>query len=253
MIKHILFINLIFLSLYNVVFAGPPFRTDDPEPVEYMHWEVYLASQGSLNRDEISLTAPQIEINYGIFPNIQLHLIAPFQLEKPEGKHSHYGYADTEFGTKIRFIQETNLCPQIGFFPLVLLPTGNKNKGLGSGEAQAFIPIWFQKDFEPWLTYGGGGYQFNPGSGNKNYWFIGWELQRELSEYITIGLELFYQTPDEIDGKSKVGFNVGTIVNFSLIHHILFSIGREHTDTDNTLFYISYQLTFGPKSENTKD
>jgi hypothetical protein len=25
--------------------AGPPYTTDDPEPVELHHWEVYLASQ----------------------------------------------------------------------------------------------------------------------------------------------------------------------------------------------------------------
>src|ERR1019366_8989957 len=28
--------------------AGPPFLTDDPEPVEYQHWEFYLASQDML-------------------------------------------------------------------------------------------------------------------------------------------------------------------------------------------------------------
>jgi hypothetical protein len=50
-----------------VAFAGPPFRTDDPEPVEYKHWELYLASQGSFDHDEGSLTAPHVEINYDVF------------------------------------------------------------------------------------------------------------------------------------------------------------------------------------------
>lgn len=31
------------LLLMRRAWAGPPFFTDDPEPVEYMHWEVYLA------------------------------------------------------------------------------------------------------------------------------------------------------------------------------------------------------------------
>ena len=37
-----------FLALLlapSVVFAGPPFRTDDPEPVDYQHWEFYTATQ----------------------------------------------------------------------------------------------------------------------------------------------------------------------------------------------------------------
>ena len=33
------------LMMGTVAWAGPPFVTDDPEPVELHHWEVYLASQ----------------------------------------------------------------------------------------------------------------------------------------------------------------------------------------------------------------
>ena len=28
------------------VLAGPPFLTDDPEPVDYQNWEFYIASVG---------------------------------------------------------------------------------------------------------------------------------------------------------------------------------------------------------------
>jgi hypothetical protein len=34
---------LFYCSL--TTWAGPPFVTDDPEPVAYQHWELYLASQ----------------------------------------------------------------------------------------------------------------------------------------------------------------------------------------------------------------
>jgi hypothetical protein len=33
------------LLISTRAWAGPPYVTDDPEPVEYRHWEVYLASQ----------------------------------------------------------------------------------------------------------------------------------------------------------------------------------------------------------------
>jgi hypothetical protein len=45
--------------------AGPPFLTDDPEPVEYRHWEVYVASQLARDQGGWSGTAPQLEVNYG--------------------------------------------------------------------------------------------------------------------------------------------------------------------------------------------
>jgi hypothetical protein len=36
---------IVILPALNSSKAGPPFLTDDPEPVEYRHWEVYVASQ----------------------------------------------------------------------------------------------------------------------------------------------------------------------------------------------------------------
>ena len=53
----------------TVVRAGPPFVTDDPEPVEYRHWEIYLASQHAKDKDGWSGTAPHFEVNYGVLPN----------------------------------------------------------------------------------------------------------------------------------------------------------------------------------------
>jgi hypothetical protein len=41
-------------------------------------------------------------------------------------------------------------------FPLLELPTGNEHRGLGAGHVSAFLPIWVQKSFGEWTTYGGG-------------------------------------------------------------------------------------------------
>jgi hypothetical protein len=242
---RILTVIIVMFSIITAAFAGPPFRTDDPEPVEYRHWEAYVASQGSFDRDETSLTAPHIELNYGVFPNIQIHLIAPFQYVKPEGEPSHYGYADMELGAKFRFIQETDLYPQVGAFPIVILPTGDKDKGLGSGDIQAFLPIWVQKSWGSWKMYGGGGYWINPGTGNRNYWFFGWDAQRDISNFFTLGVEIFYQSPSEAGGESSTGFNVGAIINFNDLHHLLLSAGRDFSNHNNASFYAGYQLTFG--------
>ncbi len=243
---RILILLLIFFAMGVTAYAGPPFRTDDPEPVEYRHWEVYLASQGSFDQDQTSLTAPHVELNYGIVPDVQIHLIAPFQYVKPIGEPSHYGYGDTEVGTKVRFIQETDSRPQVGTFPLVILPTGDKDQGLGSGETQAFLPLWIQKSWGPWTTYGGGGYWINPGTDNQNYWFFGWQVQRDLAKYLTLGAEIFRQTPNTVDGKSSTGFNLGAMINFGDLHHVLLSAGKDFSGPNDASYYIAYQLTFGP-------
>jgi hypothetical protein len=226
--------------------AGPPFQTDDPEPVEYKHWEIYIASQFKHDKDGDSAALPQVEINYGIFPNTQFHLIVPLAYDNPSGEKAHYGLGDIEVGVKFRFIQESEWIPMVGTFPLVELPTGNQDEGLGNGKAQFFIPLWLQKSWGPWTSYGGGGYWINPGDGNKNWWFFGWEVQREISKALTLGGELIYKTADTDDGDNSFGFNVGAIINLTENHHILLSAGSGFSGPTRFQCYIGYQFTFGP-------
>lgn len=232
-----------------VAWAGPPFVTDDPEPVEFRHWEVYVASQHAKDKDGWSGTAPHFEVNYGALPNLQLHLIAPLAYVKPDDGSSHYGFGDLELGAKYRFIQETDWRPQVGTFLIFDLPTGSSSRGLGSGHLRTFLPIWLQKSFGPWQSYGGGGYWINPGSENKNYWFLGWQVQRELSKAITLGGEMFYNTPTAEGEGGRMGFNVGTILNFTDEHHLLFSTGRDIHGQNRFSAYIAYQWTFGPSEK----
>ena len=54
--------------------AGPPFITDDPEPVDLGHWEVYGFSAGTHTAADTGGTLGGIEVNYGAAPNLQLAL-----------------------------------------------------------------------------------------------------------------------------------------------------------------------------------
>jgi hypothetical protein len=46
------------LLLSSPALAGPPFITDDPEPTDYLHWELYTFSQGMSATGEISGVVP---------------------------------------------------------------------------------------------------------------------------------------------------------------------------------------------------
>ena len=233
----------------QVAWAGPPFATDDPEPVEYRHWEIYIASQLNHDKEGWAGTAPHLEVNYGVVPNVQLHLIAPLSFAAPAHEATHFGYGDTELGVKYRFFEETEDLPQIGLFPLIETPTGNRKRGLGSGHVQAFIPLWLQKTFEPWATYGGAGYWINPGKGNLDWWFIGWLLQRDISPELTLGGEIFHETPSEKSGHADSRFNVGGIYNFSSEYHLLFSAGHTIQGPNAFQAYFAFQATFGPEKQ----
>ena len=252
-ILYVIFLNAVFWNIFvlmpKLAVAGPPFLTDDPEPVEYRHWEVYLATQYMHDRDQDSATLPHIEVNYGIMPNVQIHLIAPLIYMKPEGSGSQYGYGDTELGIKYRFIQETDHIPQVGIFPLVELPTGNSNEGLGNGKTQYFLPVWLQKSWGPWTTYGGGGYWINPGEGNRDWWQFGWLIQRDINKALTLGTELYYKTANSSNGNDAAGYTCGAIINLTENHHVLLSIGQDINGPDYLWAYIGYQLTFGPQKK----
>jgi hypothetical protein len=223
--------------------AGPPYVTDDPEPVAYRHWEFYLAMAPDLTHDGATSTAPHVEINYGAVPNVQLHAIVPLVYAQPRGGPAEYGPGDIELGAKIRFLQESERVPMIGTFPLLALPVGDPDKGLGTGRLHGFIPLWLQKSAGPWTSYGGGGYWLNPGTGNRNFWFGGWLLQRRLSDLATVGGEVYYTTPERTGGDRNLRFNLGLVLDFDEHHHLLTSGGRSMVGEHVFQGYLAYQLT----------
>ncbi len=233
--RYFIIFSLLFFNA-QINFAGPPFDTDDPEPVEFKHWEYYISSINNYQAHVWSGTAPHFETNYGVIPNVQIHLLMPFNYNSPVHQRADFGYADTEFGIKFRFVQETDNTPMIGTFPQIEIPT-IKNSEFSNGKPKIFLPVWLQKSWGNWQTYGGTGYWINPGSGNKNWIFSGWELQYNISPILMIGGELYYHTADVKGGKSGSGFNLGGSINPSEKFHFIFSLGRTFTN-DNA--YTSY-------------
>ncbi|MHB8637671.1 MAG: hypothetical protein ACYC96_14485 [Fimbriimonadaceae bacterium] len=236
-------------AVFAVAAGGPPYNTDDPEPVDWHHWEVYVASIYSHTPGLVSGTLPHFEVNYGAAPNLQLHIIAPLAFSDPAGGSATYGYGDTELGAKFRFVQEGKRMPMVGIFPLVELPTGNVSRGLGAGQARFFLPVWLQKTVGNWQTYGGGGYWINPGAGNRNYWFVGYQLQNQVTRQLSIGGELFHVTATAVGGEQETGFNVGAVYDVDDGHHLMLSLGRDVQGTTGLAAYAAFQWTFGPKGK----
>jgi len=225
----------------NQAWAGPPFLTDDPEPVEVKHWEFYAASQWTVERHAAAGTLPHVEVNYGALPGLQLHAIVPAAFAWSSGAAATYGIGDTELGAKLRFVDEVEgqWRPQLGIFPLIILPTGSKKRDLGEGAVQALLPLWVQKSFGPWTTYGGGGVHLASGD---NSVVLGWLLQRAFSDEIAIGTEVFVTTP--FSGEPvQIQLNLGTVINFSEHHHVLLSAGPSLRTDAIGQAYAAYQLT----------
>lgn len=172
--------------------AGPPFLTDDPVPTEYRHYELYTFATVDKSAGIATTTAaPAVEFNWGALPNLQISFSIPYTfLSVPTATSATLpqsiagatvsGIGDTEFGVKFRFLQETAGRPQMSFYPSVEFPTGNRSNGIGNGRTWYRFPLWIQKSWGRWTTYGGGGYAVNTAPGAANFPFAGWLVQRDL-------------------------------------------------------------------------
>jgi hypothetical protein len=226
--------------------GGPPFFTDDPVPVGLRNWEFYLASQHFVTAQDVSGTLPHAEANYGAAKGLQLHLILPMAYAKPNGMPFQYGPGDIEIGVKYRLFGETGSRPQVGVFPHIELPVGSSDRGLGSGHIEVLLPVWLQKSWGAWTTYGGGGYWVNPGQGNKDYWMFGWEVQRDLSRSLTLGAEVTGHSPAAEGQDGVTAINLGGLLSVGKGQVIMLSAGRDVHGPDRFFAYIAYYWTWGP-------
>lgn len=232
--------------------AGPPFLTDDPVPVDYHHWEAYLFATGDRTVADNTTQGPAAELNYGVAPDTQLHLVIPLTTFTAAGQAAATGLGDLELGVKYRFAQETAGHPQAGVFPMVELPAGDANRGLGNGRAWFKLPLWLQKSLGPWTTYGGGGVALNSAPGQRNYTFGGWLLQRDFGPRLTLGGEIFAQGADTDRDRGFAAANFGGYYNFTEKFSLLFSAGRSFSGDRHTLWYLALYWTGGPSAPGAR-
>jgi hypothetical protein len=254
---------LVVCSAVTSALAGPPFQTDDPEPIDFRNYEFYAFTSLSRTALETNTVGPAAEFNWGALPNVHLHVIVPLAAfipsNSPDNATSALGLGDIETGIKFRFVQETPHRPQIGTFVMFELPTGNAGKGLGVGSTWYKVPLWAQKSFGPWTTYGGGGETIFSGSaGQRNYPFAGGLVQRDLGKKVTLGSEVFYHGAQGAlaePGQSATLVDVGGYYKFrDPGYQLLFCYGHDVAGQREQYAYAGLYWTWGHKdAEHDKD
>jgi hypothetical protein len=257
----LILVTLTLAAVPAPVLAGPPFQTDDPEPVDLGHYEFYIFSGADGTPIETDPTGPAFEFNWGALPNTQLHAILGFGGVYPSNNPTYlpagvgpsaYGLVDTELGVKYRFVLQTKYLPDVGTFPLIELPTGSYARGLGVGKTWDKLPIWMEKDWGPWTTYGGAGYEIVRQVDYKSFPYAGWLLQRDIGAKWTLGGELWYHGPE---GLAAPQTRAATMFDFGGYYYfrkpsfqLLFSLGRTVVGQPETYAYLGLYWTWGKKN-----
>ena len=226
--------------------AGPPFVTDDPEPVGLHHWEVNTAVAGSWRGSDRSIGIPNIDVNYGPTPDLQLHALPLYTIDRANGTTTQ-GIDDTEIGFKYRLLHRHmagGSSLMLGIYPMYRSATGARRLGPDRGTHGVLLPVWAQYDAGEWSTYGGAGYRIDHAAGGRNSVFTGITVLRQVHEGLQLGGEIFHETATSHDASSTRGLNLGAILALTHTMNLLASAGRTFGDGGANLFYVGLQAHF---------
>ena len=214
-------------------FAGPPYVTDDPEPTDPGHWEIYNFVEGAIEGG-VTSSEMGVDINYGAAKDLQLTATLPLDVDSDRSLRP----GDVELAVKYKFLHQRQggFPLDVGFFPRVFLPTQR-----GESRAQLLLPLWAEHDWGRWSLFGGGGYTLNPGVGNRNFWQQGVALTRQMRPGFSLGLEYYGQGPASSTGRAIHGLNLGTQIHLHGPFSLLGSFGQG-LSTRQTIFYTALKL-----------
>jgi hypothetical protein len=145
-------------------------------------------------------------------------------------------------GVKWRFFNNEKSQLQVGIYPQLLVPTGDQTRGLGQGGSAFVLPLLAQKNWDKWILYGNVGYWWQAGAETRDYVYAGAVLEREINERLTLGVELFGNSPKERCRRSELAFNFGGSWKLSKHLNLLFSGGRDIVGDTRAMAYIGLQL-----------
>jgi Putative MetA-pathway of phenol degradation len=232
------------LGTITPVLAGPPYMTDDPEPTDYQHFEVYTFMNGTATSDGTSGESG-IDFNYGGAPNLQLTATVPASYNAPSSGPSAWSFGNVELAAKYRFLTQENFGLDVAIFPRLFLPSASS--AVGEQHASFLLPVWMEKDWGQWSAFGGGGCEINRGGGSENFCLMGAVVTRQITPRLQVGLELFHQTPDTEGGDATTSIGAGVRYDLNDNLHLLGYLGRgiQNVDaTDRYNWYTSILFTF---------
>ncbi|HEX3652616.1 MAG TPA: transporter [Rhizomicrobium sp.] len=224
--------------------AGPPYLSDDPEPTDYEHFEIYTFANGAVGANGSGGEAG-IDFNYGATPDLQLTAVLPAGYAHPSGGTTAVDIGNIELAAKYRVLHQEEFGLDVAVFPRVFLPAGSA--AVGERHASFLLPIWVEKDWGKLSSFGGGGCVLNRGGDSRNFCLAGWALTYQLLPNLQLGGEVFHQTADTVGGRASTIVGAGVKYDLSDHYHLLGYFGptvKNAAETDRYTWYVSALFTF---------
>jgi hypothetical protein len=244
MLRKSIIIVVAIVALARPALAGPPYVSDDPEPTDYKHFEIYTFTSGTATRGDIG-GASGIDFNYGAAPDLQLTATLPMGFDNPVAGNASFGASNIELAAKYRFLHQDSFGLDVSVFPRVFVPSPTKN--IGNNTASLLLPVWVQKDWNGgWSAFGGGGCVVGSRSA-QNFCLAGGVVTYQLLPKLQLGVELFHQTADGSGTPATTSVGLGARYDINDTYHLLGYIRRgieNANETDQFSWYASVLFTF---------
>jgi hypothetical protein len=231
-------------ALAGAAVAGPPYVSDDAEPTDFKHCEILLFANGTSTRDGTSGTSG-IDFNYGATPNLQLTAVIPVAYDSRSGASTVSGLGNIEVAAKYRFLHNSPRGWDVAVFPRLFLPSVSTQ--VGERHSSLLLPVWLQRDWERWSTFGGGGCVINRGGDSQGFCLASWALARQVLPNLQLGAEFVHQTPDTRGGRASTRMGAGLRYDLNDNYHLLAYAGpglQNAAETGRYSWYASLLLAF---------
>ncbi len=193
----------IHFSLSTVSYAAHPLITDDTGTQGKGKFQLEVNSEFSYDKetkDGVTTKERVSELStilsYGVADNFDIVLGVPYQWirTKEDGKtFTESGISNLSLEVKWRFYEKDGL--SLGLKPGISIPTGDEEKGLGSGRVAYSVFFITSKEMEPWAFHLNLGYMRNENKADEreNLWHASIAAQveavKDLNVVANIGLE----------------------------------------------------------------
>jgi hypothetical protein len=178
-------------------------------------------------------------LSYGVTENADLVLNLPYVWGKATDDgvsvYDEKGLSDVSFEVKWRFFEKDGM--SLGLKPGISFPTGNDEKGLGTGKTGYHLFLIGSKEAAPWAFHANLGYIRNENKADeeKNLWHASlattYEVIKDLKLVVNIGSE---RNPDKAADNDPAFLIVGGIYslteNFDIDAGVKYGLASSETD-----------------------
>lgn len=258
-----LFIALLLCSagcLSTDVFAAHPLITDDAGTQGKGKFQVEINAEYGYDREteeaedtEENITVKETGtevagiLSYGITDSMDVVFGLPYQWnrawEKGEMTSDDNGVSDMSIEVKWRFYEADGF--GLALKPGVTLPTGDEEKGLGSGRMSSGLTFITTKEIEPWafhlnLAYTHNGYKLEEDrdANIKDIWHVSLASEAEVVNKLKIVANIGMEKNPDKESNTHPAFLLGGLI-YSLSENIDvdfgYKAGLNKPETDRTL------------------